>query len=302
MTRKKFVLAALVALVVSVSFLSCVSKEEKTFGKILTKKKDERQLIIGVQNAVFGINKNLTLKEAVALNAFSKNITWDITPAQKKGAYFVSFYYDLDPLYAVMDTDILSDDVLENMHWKLVGSPFNSWPDKYRGIGDSIISPIGEANMFTRFVSSEIVTPSVPGVDDEMREVLYLFEDYKKAEGYSEAAGLILNRQIPDSLPDPFFDVKAVRFIGRCFTEISSSDIQFAGFSLLFDFALPYVDNKEYKGVGLNIYEEYISPLKYTRLEEILPEVGLEFVYEDKKVYELYPFACDPIEDTRRRR
>jgi hypothetical protein len=300
-TKRRFVLATLVVLVVSVSFLSCVSKEEKTFGKILSKKKDERQLIIEVQNAVFGINENLTLKEAVAYNAFSKNITWDITPAQKKGAYFISFYYDIDPLYAVMDTDIFSDDVLEIMHWKLAGSIFSPWPSEYREIGDSIISPIGEANMFTRFISSEIVTP-FQGMDEEMREVLHLFEDYKKGEGYTDAAGLILRRQIPDSLPEPFFDVKSAKFIGRCFTEISSSEIQFAGFSLLFDFTLPYSDNKEYKGIGLNIYDEDISPLKYTRLEEILPEAGLEFVYEDKKVYELYPYACDPIEDTTRRR
>jgi hypothetical protein len=95
MKRNGLVLAAAVLAAVFLATVSCTSKEEKTYGKILPKDKNQREVIEFVQNAVFNYNKNLSLKEAVAQNYYSRNITWDLKPGDRKGDIIVFFTYDV---------------------------------------------------------------------------------------------------------------------------------------------------------------------------------------------------------------
>jgi hypothetical protein len=296
MKKINTIFTVLIVLLASISFLSCVIGEERKYGKIIPKKKTEKELVRRVQDSVFGINENLSLKEAAASNIFSKNIIWDIEEAEKKGVYIVLFAYDIDPVSNALRTGFYDKDYFVfYMFVTMTGSLTASAPDNYQNINESIISPVGLSNMFTRFISSEVVMPTSPGMDTEMREVLEAFKEYKEREGFDETAGYILQSQVPDQLPSPFFNVKAAKFIGRCYTELASSTVQFVGFSLLFDFSLPYLNGKEYKGVGATIYEDH-PIVENFMLERLKPESGLEFVYEDKYIYEFYPYFNSPVE------
>jgi hypothetical protein len=277
-----------------------VSKEEKQFGKVLAKSKNDKAFVSLVQNAVFPTNANITLREAVASNTFSKNITWDIEPAEKKGAYIISFSYDLDPIGLALSTTNMYEEKIGGAYPR-VNLTFNYGyyrriPNEYSQLKDSIVSPVGISNMFTRFLASEITNPTSIGMDEEMRKVLDDYMNYKKEEGYDSSAGLIHISMVPDSLPNPYFDIRSAKFIGKCFVEPSSPNAEFIGFSLLFNFRIPSQKNKEYKDIGLNVYSDDIPGVKYHDIEYIEITRGLDFVYEDQKIFELYPFACSPID------
>jgi hypothetical protein len=282
--------------IILLTVISCTSKEEKLYGKVTAKTKSEKELIEKVKGAFFNINKNITLKEAVATNAFSKNINWWIKPGPDKGTFLVYFSYDIDNIQYAMGTNIFASERVFNKlngHIRLMQDYII---ELYSDLNNSIVSPIGASNMFTRFISAEIAVPTSIGMDDKMFDLLCQYHDFKESEGYNDAAGLIHISRVPDQLPDPYFMITAAKFIGCCFTELSSEAVQFAGFSLLFDFTLPYQDNKEYKGVGMEIYNDNILGVKYTLSETITREDGLAFIYQDRKIYEFYPFPCNPID------
>jgi hypothetical protein len=285
---------AVIIFITLLSVLSCTSREEKSYGKVIAKTNNEKELIERVKGTVFDVNRNITLKEAVASNEFSKNITWWIEPGPDKGTFLVYFSYDIDDIEYAMSTNIFTNErVIEKAQWAFRNMSDDAF---YDDLTESIVSPIGASNMFTRFISGELRVPTSPGIDDEMFELLGQYFDYKKSEGYNAEAGLIHISRVPDQLPEPYFNVTAAKFTGICFTELSSDVVQFAGFSLLFDFSLPYQDNKEYKGVGINIYDDNISGVKYIFAETITREDGLEFIYQDRNIYEFYPFPCSPVD------
>jgi hypothetical protein len=284
-----------IAFVMSFTLMSCGSKEEKLYGKIDVKTKEEKTLIQEVQNTVFSINTNLTLKDAVASNVFSNNIVWKLFPAEKKGAYFVTFEYDIKPIELAMSTDIYDEDTADRVFYVII----NGWPTLsrswYKDVDGKrdIVSPIGYANMFTRFISAEGFNPHGPGSDKEMEEVLAAYNEYRKP--YEGSTAFIPYDQVPDQLPEPFFKITAIKFIGECYAELSSDDVAFTAFTILFDFTLPYLDNKEYKGYGLTCDQEGIPAINNWRKEDIKAEDGLSFVYEDKKIFDFYPHLDDPL-------
>jgi hypothetical protein len=96
---------------------------------------------------------------------------------------------------------------------------------------------------------------------------------------------------MPDQMPVPFFNVKAAKFIGECYSEISSDSVEFIQFSILFDFSLPYLDNKEYKGLGMTSPARFV----HTAYEYLRADAGLDFIYSDKVIFELYPRANSPV-------
>jgi hypothetical protein len=285
MKKANFVVV-MVAVLINL-FASCTSKEEKLYGKIDTKSKDEKALIEKIQNTVFSINENLTLKEAVADNAFSNNIVWKIFPAEKKGAYIVSFEYDIEPIAVAMRTDFYDESyIYYGFHDYSDRVDRKYWEALER---NDILSPIGYANMFTRFIASESVTPHYQGAGNDANSILEAYKSYSK--DYADFPLFIPRDQMPDQLPVPFFNVKAAKFIGECYSEISSDVVEFVYFSILFDFSLPYLDNKEYKGLGMTSPAQFV----HSAYEYLRADAGLDFIYSDKVIFELYPRANNPV-------
>jgi hypothetical protein len=300
MKAKGFVKVVLGVLFITV-FGSCTSKEEKLYGKVETKDKEERALIEKVQNAYFNINPNVTLKEAVAANRFSKNITWSITELERLGTYIVSFQYDIDPVNEAMRMDFFeeyddSDSVFFKiffvLDYDLQTRKDNLEVSNYES--GAVLSPIGYANIFSRFIQGEIVSPHTEGIEDKMQALLDAYTEYRK--DYEEINVFIPPYQIPETLPEPFFIPTAIKFQGDCVVELMSDDIEFVQFSVLFDFKTPYLDNKEYKGVGVTINDD--TPLRNNvtyRYQRIKTEMGLRMVYENLPIGMLYPFATRPV-------
>jgi hypothetical protein len=245
-----------------------------------------------VQNTVFQENENITLKEAVAANKFSKNIVWDIEPLDKTGTYLVSFEYDVDPISGILSTDFYNKSTVE---YVLTGDSYNRTDKDIRDYrmyneGD-ILSPIGFANIFTRFIQGEGLTPHTPGIEEEMKELLNAYTEYRKE--YAEYSLFIPLDQMPDYLPEPFFVPTAAKFKGECFIELSNPEqAEFVRFSLLFDFRTPYLDNKEYKGVGITIHDGVPFYSSYEKIETVM---GLAFVYNSYPMAFFHIWANKPL-------
>jgi hypothetical protein len=291
---KKFLFSVLSIALLITTFGSCTSKEEKLYGKILTKDKTEKELISRVQNAYFEINDNVTLKEAIAANTLAKNVTWSIQPLEELGTYLVSFQYDIEPIEQAMRMDFFDDSTVGKIffvrdfytnHTADEIEYFHAYTE-----GD-VLSPIGYANIFTRFIKGEIVTPHNYG-KEEMQGLLDAYTEYRK--DYENISVFIPIKRLPETLPEPFFVPTAAKFIGDCYIELRSDEVEFIQFSILFDFKLPYMDNKEYKGVGITINDiTGFSPLR--RYESINTLAGLEFVYHSIPIGMIYPYASRAV-------
>jgi hypothetical protein len=293
---KIFALAVLSTVLLIMDLGSCTNKEEELYGKILAKDKSEVELIQKIQNARFEINKNVTLKEAIAANAYSKNIEWDIIPLEDLGTYLVSFQYDLDPIESAMNMDFFDGDdelILEIFFAfdALHGGGYLSRDLREYNHGD-ILSPIGYANIFSRFIFGEILIPNGEGTAEEMKAALDAYEEYQKE--YEGISVFIPLDRVPETLPEPFFVPTAGKFIGYCYAELASDDTEFVAFKLLFDVRLPYMDNKEYKGIGMTSTDadNFYSVNSHNRIEAIQ---GLEMVYRSYPVGKLFPYANSPL-------
>jgi hypothetical protein len=79
--------------------------------------------------------------------------------------------------------------------------------------------------------------------------------------------------------------------------ETSSDETEFAAFKLLFDVRLPYMDNKEYKGIGMTSIDgdNFAYGNAHIRIE---PEEGLAMVYRSYPVGKIYPFANHPLKSS----
>jgi hypothetical protein len=268
MKRMNWLLVAFVVLF-SIGFASCTSKDEKLYGKIIAKSKSDRELIEEVRNARFRINENITLKEAVAINIFSENIEWTVYPAEKKGAHIIAFSYDIEPIGRALSTQFLYE----------VGKE------------GKVLSPIGYANMFTRFISSELTIPHEDGINQEIKDLLDAYAEYY--EGYSDLPIYIPRDELPESLPAPFFNITKARFVGEVFSEPSSDELSLVRYSIWFDFKVPYLDNKEYKNIRMSSSSPAINNQREATYA--YGEFGLMFVYEDKSIFEIYPYPEYPI-------
>jgi hypothetical protein len=279
-----------------VSNSSCTNKEEKLYGKVLAKGKQERELIERVQNATFSqLNANITLKEAVTANRYSKNIVWDIEPLEKLGTYLVSFQYDIYPLQSALSMDFFNEAIARRIYFidDFYERTQKDMDDQHAYTESDVMSPIGFDNIFTRFIQGEMITPHSPGIVDEMQSLLDAYTEYRK--DYEEARVFIPIDRLPEMLPKTFFTPTAATFKGDCYIELKSEEVKFVQFTLLFDFNLPYMDNKEYKGVGITINDGIqATGLNYF---EIIPTIlGLEFVYDNLPIGILYPYATRPRE------
>jgi hypothetical protein len=293
---KKLTLTIMSTLLLTIALGSCTNKEEKMYGKILTKDKSEKELITRVQNAYFAINNNVTLKEAIAANPLAKNVVWSIRPLEELGTYLVSFQYDIEPIDEAMRMDFFdSEEIAAKVFFRDVYIPFDSFSTAQEAQffrdyteGD-VLSPVGYANIFTRFIRGEAETPHNYAYDiEEMQSLLDAYTEYR--EEYEGVSVFIPLEYLPDPLPEPFFVPTAGKFIGDCYIELRSEEVAFVQFSLLFDFRLPYMDDKEYKGVGMTINESTGSS-PYYRFQDIEVESGLEFVYRNIPIGMIYPYA-----------
>jgi hypothetical protein len=302
MNVKRGVLVLGVILLIA-SFGSCSDKEEQQYGKIDTKNKNERELIQKVQNAVFEVNPNVTLKEAIAANEYAKNVVWSIAPLDKLGTYIVRFQFDIEPLNLAMKMDFFDD------YDGLLDSVFHSYLPLYNNRGHTpeyaqirrdfreynegdILSPIGHANIFSRFIFGEILNPSYEGSDKEMMTVLDAYTEYRKE--YAGVPVFIPLNRVPDYLPEPFFVPTAARFEGYCYEELSSDDTEFLEFRIEFDFRLPYMDNKEYEGIGLTSgFNTFYGAESYNIINAA---DGLAWMYMGLPIGLLYPYPNDPMQ------
>jgi hypothetical protein len=287
---KKFALTIMSITLLIVAIGSCTSKEEKLYGKIATKDKNEKELINRVQNAYFNINPNVTLKEAIAANPLAKNVVWSIQPLENLGTYLVSFQYDIDPIAQAMRMDFFDREFVTQIlfYRNNIVNQTQQEAQFLREYNDGdILSPIGYANIFTRFIKGEIMTPH--NYDkEEMQSLLDAYVEYSKE--YEGVSVFIPLDRVPDSLPEPFFVPTAGKFIGDCYIELRSDEVEFVQFSILFDFKLPYMNNKEYKGVGITINGEDDISLQYFH-HNTWAERGLEFVYQNIPIGMIYPYA-----------
>lgn len=226
------------------------------------------------------------LKEAVAANKYAKNIVWSVDLLRELGAYLVSSEFDMEPVNEVMRMNFFDeyDGIIEeifyiNYAWDHLYS-YTPQYDKFRrqyndyNEGD-ILSPVGYANIFTRYVFGEILNPNHENSKEEMKAVLDAYNEYYKE--YEDIPVFIPSDRVPDTLPEPFFVPSAVRFTGYCYTELNSDAVEFVNFKLLFDFRLPYMDNKEYKGTG-----ETSKPVLFSGMESfhiISANTGLAIIY-----------------------
>jgi hypothetical protein len=189
------------------AFVSCTSKEEKLYGKIDTKAKNEIEIIQKVQNAYFPINANILLKEAVVLNKYSENIVWGLPWTDGKGTYVVSVQYNIPStsIWSITSSDYFDEEVVGGVNLVEVVNRTNNpliWED------GSVLSPYGYANIVTRFIKGEIETPHTneEGIKEEMLTLLQQYEEFVREEEYTNDVIFIPPRRIPDLLPDPFFN------------------------------------------------------------------------------------------------
>jgi hypothetical protein len=115
-----------------------VGRTEKLYGKIDTKVKAERQMINKVQNTYFPLNMNISLKEAVASNVFSKNIVWKAPYTDNKGNWAISVEYDVEPINVALSTSALDEDFLNKVNITSMSVP---WSSVIRWDDGMIISP-----------------------------------------------------------------------------------------------------------------------------------------------------------------
>jgi hypothetical protein len=279
-----------IILAVFTSALSCENKEEKLYGKIDTKVKIEREMITKVQNSYFPINMNISLKEAVAANAFSSNIVWRAPYTDNKGNWGISVEYDIEPIDSALsiyayDNKDLMDYVNRRQSLHIGGNVFK-WDN------GMIVSPYGYANFVTRFIQGEVQTPHISESREmklELRDLLQSYMDFIIEEGYRYSDTFISGSRIPDTLPDPFFKVTAAKFIAVFAAEQVSDDVELIRYDVLLDIVCPYLDNREYKGIGIGAYEGVFMIGK----ETIGPEDALRFIYEDTYLWSFYYFIND---------
>jgi hypothetical protein len=305
--KQKKGIVSVISIIMLILIVGSCSKEEKLYGKINTKDKQERELIQRVQNATFEINRNVTLKEAIAANKYAKNVVWSIRPLDKLGTYIVSFQFNMEPINSAMRMDFFDEYDLKEIvfykDWRVYGDLFpwgggklreklNAEYDAYNS-GD-ILSPIGYANIFSRFIYGEMLNPNYEDSLEEMSVVLDAYKEYAKE--YADIPVFIPSNRVPDTLPEPFFVPTVAKFTGYCFTELSSDNTEFVDFTLLFDFKLPYMDNKEYKGIGITGESRLFNGVQWFGISVT---DGLTVLYNSLPIGILYPYPNTAFESSR---
>jgi hypothetical protein len=283
-----------ILMVFSLMILSCTNKEEKLYGKIDTKVKIEKEMIQKVQNTYFPYNYDLSFKEVVAANIYSSNIVWKAPLTDHSGSWIVSVEYDIVPIDAALSLSALTKEMIRDINYTQPRARLSTAPKLTLWEEGDILSPHGYANIITRFIKAEVQYPHYNDDNETKKDFHDLLEAYKafiEKEGYNENSILISRGQIPDSLPDPFFKVTGAKFIAFFGVQETSNNVEFIRYDLLLDFICPYLDNKEYKGVGISMHDDVITFEK----EGLNMDMGIRFIYENLTIWSFYYFANHPI-------
>jgi hypothetical protein len=229
------------------------------YGKVIAKTSDERKAIEIVQNTRLGYNENITFKEAVALNKYSTNISWEAFPARMKGAWIVEVRYDI-PV----------DDFFTSQRYTQEGKA---------------ATPIGEANMVSALLGfGEYASENLNYFNEDRDTLVKIANDYVRyyAERFLDDNLLpefddLIN--FPDNWREynkPFFNTKKGTFVGELFYNPADKTVEFVRYGVFATFTTPYITDLTLPSGAPSDEREYTAGLR-----EDNAHYGLKYIYDD---------------------